>query len=92
MPTTLDLIWEYSEPIDPHNCQRVRYKLCGKEISGGFSDLKIYHHAKILGHEVDVFPSYSSEIMHFANQEINAMNKKKYEKKELRLELAARSC
>ena len=63
MPKPLD-------PIDPNNRQKLNCKLCGKDISGGISRLK-YHLTKIVGHEVDVCPAVTPEVMCIANQSIH---------------------
>ena len=90
MPKPLDPMWEYGHPIDPNNRQKLNCKLCGKDISGGISRLK-YHLAKIVGHEVDVCPAVTPEVMRIANQSILDMAKKRDEKEEFRHELASRT-
>jgi len=57
IPNPLDPLSEYGDPSDPHNQQKVRCKLCAKEIFDGINHLK-YHLAQILGYEVDIFPSF----------------------------------
>ena len=53
MPKSLDPFWEYAELVDPHNQQKLKCNLCGKEMTGGISRLK-YHLAQLIGHEVDI--------------------------------------
>ena len=35
MSKTLDPFWEYAKPVDPHNRQKLRYNMGGKEMTGG---------------------------------------------------------
>ena len=90
MPKPLDPMWEYGQPIDPNDRQRLTCKLCGKDIYAGISRLK-YHLAKLVGHEVDVCPAVTLEVMPIANQSILDMAKKRDEKEEFRNELASRT-
>ena len=46
MPKNLDPFWEYAEPVDPQNRQKLRCNMCGKEMTGGISRLK-YHLAQL---------------------------------------------
>ena len=62
-------MWEYGEPIHPHNRQRLNCELCGKEIYGGISHLK-YHLAKIVEHEEEVCFATTPKIMRIANQSL----------------------
>ena len=64
--------------------------MCGKEICGGINRSE-YHLAKISRHEVVVCPASSPIIVYIANQSIPNIARKKDEKEDLRLELAARS-
>lgn len=48
MPKNLDPFWEYAEPVDPQNRQKLRCNMCGKEMMGGISRLK-YHLAQPAG-------------------------------------------
>ena len=50
-----------------------------------------YHLAKIVGHEVDVCPAVTPEVIRIANQSILDMAKKRDEKEEFRNELASRT-
>ena len=90
MPNTLDPMWEHGHQIDPNNRQRLNCKLCGKDICGGISRLK-HHLAKVSGHEVEVCPAVTPEVMRIANQSLLDMARKRDEKEELRNELASRT-
>jgi hypothetical protein len=48
MPRALDQLWGYGELVEPHNPQRVRCKLCAKEMNEEINGLK-YHLVKIIG-------------------------------------------
>ena len=86
----LDPIGVYGEPVDPHNRQRLNCKLFVKDICGGISSLK-YHLAKLVGHEVDVCPVVTPEVMRIANQSLIGMARKRDEKEEFRNEFASRT-
>ena len=90
MPKPLDPLWEYHKLVDPHNQQKMRCKLCGKEIYGRNNRLK-YHIAKILGLEVDICRVSNPKVIHITNQSILDSARKRDEKKGSRLELATRS-
>jgi hypothetical protein len=64
-------------------------KLCGKEIFGRMNRLK-YHLDKIPGHDVNICPLSSLEIIHIANKSILDIARKRDQREELRLELANR--
>ena len=83
MTKPLDPMSKYEQPIDHNNRQSLDCKLCGKDICGGISRLK-YHLAKLVGHEVDVCPVVTPEVMRIANQSILDMAKKRDEKEEFR--------
>jgi hypothetical protein len=57
------------------------------EMFGGISGLK-YHLFKILGHEVDICPASTLEVVHIANQLILDIARKRDQREELRLKLA----
>ena len=82
-------MWVYGDPIELPNRQRLRCKLCGKEIFGGVNHLK-YHLAKISGYDVDACLKTTLKIMHVVNQSLLDLAKKRDEKEELRNELATR--
>ena len=63
----LDPMWEYGDPKGGFNRQTLYCKLCGMRMMGGITRLK-YHLARILGHEVDICPKSTLEIMHIANK------------------------
>ena len=90
MPKPLDSMWDYGQPIDTNNRQRLNCKLCGKDICGGISRLK-YHLAKVVGHEVDVCLIITLEVMCIANQSLLDMARKRDEKEEFIDELASRA-
>jgi hypothetical protein len=64
MENPLDPMWEYGEPYEGHNRIRLHCKLCGLEMFGRISHFK-YHLAKILEHEVDIFPAATSYVLSF---------------------------
>ena len=69
MPKNLDPFWEYAEPVDPQNQQKLRCNMCGKEMTGGISRLK-YHLAQLTMHEVNVCKNSTLEIIHRACYQI----------------------
>ena len=83
MPKNLDPFWEYAEPVDPHNRQRLRCNMCGKEMTGGISRLK-YHLAQLAEHEVDICKNSTPEIVHKAKLAIEGIGKRKDEREALR--------
>jgi hypothetical protein len=80
-------MWEYGEPVEPNNQQKLNCKLCGKEMTRRISQLK-YHLAQVLRHKVEICPNSTPEIIHIANQSLLDMGKKKDESETVRLELA----
>ena len=90
MTKPLDPMWDYGQPIDPNNRQRLNCKLCGKDICGGIGRLK-YYLAKVVGHEVDVCHVVTPKVMRIANQCLLDMARKRDEKEESRNELASRT-
>lgn len=56
MSKALHPIWEYGEPINPHNWERVMCKLCVKAMNVEISHLK-YDLATITGKEVEICPT-----------------------------------
>jgi hypothetical protein len=89
MLKALDPMWEYGEPIEHNNQQKLNCKLCGKELTSGISWLKC-HIAQISRHEVGICPKSTTEIIHIANQSLLEIGKKKEARQALRLELATR--
>jgi hypothetical protein len=87
MAKPLDPMWEYGEPYEGHNRTRLNCKLCGMEMFGGINHLK-YHLAKIPGHEVDIFPAATPDVVHIAKNSILDIARKRDQREELRLELA----
>jgi hypothetical protein len=87
MPKPLYPMWEYGEPYEGHNQLRLKCKLCGMQKFGRINHLK-YHLAKIRGHEVDIFPASTPEVVHVANQSIFYIARKRDRREELKLELA----
>jgi hypothetical protein len=65
-------MWEYGDPEGAFNRQTLYYKLCKVRMIGGITQLK-YHLAKILGHEVDICPNSTAEIMHIANKALEEL-------------------
>lgn len=57
MPKALDPIWKYDDPTDEHNQQKLKCKLCGKEMTQENHQLA-YHLAQIL--------TVTPEIIHIA--------------------------
>ena len=90
MLNPLDSMWDYGQPIDLNNQQRLNCKLCEKDICGGISRLK-YHLANVTGHEVDVCPTITPEVMCIANQSLLDMARKRDEKEKFRNKLASRT-
>lgn len=88
MPKALDPMWEYGEPIEPHNWQKLSCNLCGKEMTRGISKLK-YHLARIPGHEVDICKNSTPVIIHLTNKSLGNMGKKKDHREAMRVELAS---
>jgi hypothetical protein len=72
MPRKLDAMWEYGDPEGGFNRQTLYCKLCRMRMMGGITRLK-YHLAKISGHEVDICPNSTPEIMHIANKALEDM-------------------
>jgi hypothetical protein len=72
MPRKLDAMWEYGDPEGGFNRQTLYCKLCKVRMMGGITWLK-YHLARIPGHEVDICPNSTLEIMHIANKALEDM-------------------
>jgi hypothetical protein len=72
MPRKLDAMWEYGDPEGGFNRQTLYCKLCRMRMMGGITRLK-YHLAKIPGHEVDICPNSTPEIMRIANKALEDM-------------------
>ena len=75
-------MWEYGEPIHPHNRQRLNCELCGKEIYGGISCLK-YNLIKIVEHEAKVCSTVTLDVMHIANKSVLQITRNRDENEEL---------
>jgi hypothetical protein len=67
MSRKLDAMWEYGDPEGGFHRQTLYCKLCQVRMMGGITRLK-YHLARIPGHEVDICPNLTPEIMHIANK------------------------
>jgi hypothetical protein len=82
MAKSMDPMWEYVEPYEGHNRTKLSCKLCGKEMSGGINCLK-YHLAKIPGHEVEICPVVTPDVVLIAKNSILDITRKKNEREEL---------
>jgi hypothetical protein len=67
-----DPMWEYGDPEGCFNRQTLYCKLCKVRMMGGITRLK-YHLARIPGHEVDICPNSTTEIMHIANKALEEL-------------------
>jgi hypothetical protein len=72
MPRKLDAMWEYGDPEGGFNRQTLYCKLCKVRMMGGITRLK-YHLARIPGHEVEICPKSTPEIMHIANKALEEL-------------------
>jgi len=84
MPKPLDPMWEYGQPISGR--QKLTCNLCGKKIYGGISRLK-YHLAQIPGHEVEICPNSTPEIIQIATKAVELMVSTSVHKEDVRVEL-----
>jgi hypothetical protein len=76
-------MWEYGEPYEGHNRTKLSCKLCGKEMFGGINHLK-YHLTTIPGHEVEIFPVVTPNVVLIAKNSILDITRKKNQREELR--------
>ena len=83
MPKNLDPFWEYAEPVDPQNRQKLRCNMCGKEMTWGISRIK-YHLAQLTMHELDICKNSIPEIIGRAKLAIEGIGKRKDEREALR--------
>ena len=72
----LDPMWQYGEPEDGTNHQRLSCKLCGQAMTRGIGQLK-YYLAKIPGHDVLICTESTSEFMRMAHDAIYEKDRKK---------------
>ena len=69
-------MWQYGEPEDGTNHQRLSCKLCGQGMTRGISRLK-YHLAKIMWHYVLICTESALKIMRMAHDAIYEKDRKK---------------
>ena len=90
MSKVLDPFMEYAKSVDPHNRQKLRCNMCGKEMMGGTSRLK-YHLAQLARHELDICKNSTPKIIHRGKLAIEGIGKRKDEREALRQELGMRA-
>jgi hypothetical protein len=66
MSKALDPFWQYGDPKDGTNRQRLNCELCGQHMTRGTSRLK-YHSAKIHGNNVGNCLKSTTDIMGVAH-------------------------
>ena len=82
MAKQMDPMWEYGEPYEGHNRTKMSCKLCGMAMFGRINHLK-YHLVKISGHEVDIFPAATPDVLSAKNSILDIARKKE-QREELR--------
>ena len=86
MPKALDPFWQYADPEDGTNRQRLNCKLYGQHMTGGIRRLK-YHLEKLLGHDLGLCSANTPEIMRMAHDAIHLKDRKREESATNRAEL-----